>query len=144
MHATAYSAGAHPHSISISLIESPPTTTTKTTTTTRFDWYARVVSVTALGQAKMWYYKRFATPWLAKGYRYVHFVDSDVGSPANHPFDLAEYEEFLHAHQVLLGQPAVSLEGRSSTVPSSRVHPDTLFRWTAFVENGPLSSVAQR
>lgn len=32
----------------------------------RFDWYQRVVSVTALRQAKFWYYKRFASPWAVK------------------------------------------------------------------------------
>ena len=94
-------------------------------------------------QAKIWYYKRFATPWLVKGYRYVHFVDSDTGSPPEHPFDLAEYDDFLHEHEILLGQPAVSLKGRSSDIPSSRVHNQTLFRWTAFVENA-FYSVAQR
>ena len=33
---------------------------------------------------------------------------------------------------------------RSSDHPISRVHEGNLLRWTSFVENGPLFSVAQR
>ena len=47
-----------------------------------------------------------------QGYRYVHFVDSDAGSPEERPFDLREYEDFLARHKVLIGQPAISDKGR--------------------------------
>ena len=32
----------------------------------RFNWYKKVVAVTAQRQAKLWFYKRFATPWHVK------------------------------------------------------------------------------
>jgi len=47
-----------------------------------------------------------------QGYRYVHFVDSDAGSPAERPFDLAAYEALLDEYNVMIGQPATSHGGR--------------------------------
>lgn len=35
----------------------------------RFDWYKHTVGITAQNQAKFWFYKRFASPWLVSGYR---------------------------------------------------------------------------
>lgn len=32
----------------------------------KFEWYRQSVSITALDQAKMWYFKRFASPWAVK------------------------------------------------------------------------------
>jgi hypothetical protein len=32
----------------------------------RFPWYREVVGISVQRQAKFWYYKRFATPWLVK------------------------------------------------------------------------------
>jgi hypothetical protein len=78
----------------------------------RFDWWPRVVGVSARTQAKMWYYKRFALPWVVKGYRYVHFADSDVASPADQPFHLREYEDFIAKHRAKAAQAAVKTVGR--------------------------------
>ena len=47
-----------------------------------------------------------------QGYRYIHFVDSDAGSPTEKPFDLAAYEAVLDEHNVMIGQPATSHGGR--------------------------------
>ncbi len=80
----------------------------------RFDWYKYVVAVTAQNQAKFWYYKRFASPWLISNHRYIHFVDSDAGSPPEHPFDLSVYEQFLWERDLMIAQPAVSLVGQPS------------------------------
>lgn len=104
----------------------------------RFQWYKHTVGITAQQQAKLWFYKRFAAPWLVKvlnkgmafpercyffpfkvrrrfqlqGYRYVHFVDSDAGSPREHPFNLETYENILEKHMILIAQPAVARGGR--------------------------------
>lgn len=37
----------------------------------KFEWYKRVVSITAQRQAKFWYYKRFAAPWAVKVRNYI-------------------------------------------------------------------------
>jgi len=41
-------------------------------------------------------------------FRYVHFVDSDAGSPPEHPFNLTTYENFLFDHDLLIAQPAIT------------------------------------
>lgn len=56
--------------------------------------------------------KRFGEPWMVKNYKYVHFVDSDAGSPEENPFDLKTYENMLAEYKVKIGQPAVTPEGR--------------------------------
>jgi hypothetical protein len=78
----------------------------------KFPWYAKAIGITVRTQAKFWYYKRFGHPWLVMGYRYVHFVDSDAGSPEEKPFILRDYEDFLAQHGVMIGQPAISKKGR--------------------------------
>ena len=114
---------------------------------TKFSWYQHSVAVVAKRQAKIWYFKRFATPdmvkvggasrphsfpppgtahttrdqfpsisllWpLRQGYKYVHFVDSDAGSPPDHPFHLEDYDAFLGRHNIQLGQPGILPGGRS-------------------------------
>lgn len=70
----------------------------------------------------MWFFKRALTPWLAENYGYVHFVDSDAGSPDERPFLLQDYEDFLAEHKVMIGQPAISDKGRYASRPANLLH----------------------
>ncbi|GAB5030706.1 storage protein [Nannochloropsis oceanica] len=110
----------------------------------QFDWYKHTVGITAQNQAKFWFYKRFASPWLVSGYRYIHFVDSDAGSPPDRPFNLTTYENFLSDRDLLIAQPAITKVGRSSDHKVCQVHNHTLYRTTSVVENGPFYSVSQQ
>lgn len=107
----------------------------------KLDWYTKVVRFSAHGQGKMWFFKRVITPWLVAPYQYVHFVDSDAGSPPEQPFDLWAYERTLLAHGVVLGQPAVTDKVKSTVHDLCKQHPGVVLRWTTFVENGPLFSI---
>lgn len=83
----------------------------------------------------------------------VHFIDSDAGSPALKdtkdtdtdtdygPFSLWAYERVLREHRVIMGQPAVTNKAKTSAHPICRQEPNSLLRWTTFVENGPFFSV---
>lgn len=130
-------------------------------------WYKRAVGFYAHRQGKMFFFKRALTPYLVQEYEYVHFIDSDAGSPvpANAtttddadattttgdatitdnatagPFSLWAYERVLRAHRVVMGQPAVTNKAKTSAHPICRQEPDLLLRWTTFVENGPLFSL---
>lgn len=77
--------------------------------------------------------------------RYVHFIDSDAGSPVDAEegdgFSLWAYEAVLREHGVLLGQPAVTNKAKTSAHRICRQEPHSLLRFTTFVENGPLFSV---
>lgn len=70
----------------------------------------------------------------------MHFIDSDAGSEDG-AFSLWAYESVLRAHSVVLGQPAVTNKAKTSAHPICRQEPNSLLRWTTFVENGPLFSV---
>lgn len=107
----------------------------------KLDWYKHAVGFRANRQAKMWFFKRALSPWLVQGYEYVHFIDSDAGSPPEQPFHLAEYEAKLIEAGVVLGQPAVTVKEKSSEHLACRQQAGSRLRWTNFVENGPFFSV---
>jgi hypothetical protein len=92
---------------------------------------------------QMYFFKRVLSPWMVRNYDYVHFVDSDAGSPADHPFDLWEYEKVLKAHDVPLGQPSLSAKTQNYW-PLVHQNKTYVLRWTSFVENVrrmPLTAV---
>lgn len=45
---------------------------------------------------------------LIPSFRYIHFVDSDAGSPPDRPFNLTTYENFLSDRDLLIAQPAIT------------------------------------
>ena len=47
-------------------------------------------------------------PSFLPSFRYIHFVDSDAGSPPERPFNLTAYENFLANHDLLIAQPAIT------------------------------------
>jgi hypothetical protein len=100
----------------------------------KLPWYDSAVFVHVHRQAKFWWFKRFVQPWMVRGYRYIHFVDSDAGNPPGQQFDLGAYEEVLAERDVKLAQPALLDGPHTSVWAVPRQKTDLLMRWTNFIE----------
>ncbi|CAF1219039.1 unnamed protein product [Didymodactylos carnosus] len=100
---------------------------------TSHEGYHKFIWIRAYGQFRLWYLKRFITPYILRAYRYIWVVDDD----AQLIFNSLHYECVVERLNIPLSSP-VYLSG-------PRSHPITnldsnfarkIGRWTDFVETG--------
>ncbi|KAL6646487.1 hypothetical protein ACP70R_018095 [Stipagrostis hirtigluma subsp. patula] len=71
-----------------------------------FEWSKQAVHVSARGQTKWWYAKRFMHPSVVAPYEYVFLWDEDLGVEA---FDAEEYLRIVKKHGLAISQPGLDI-----------------------------------
>lgn len=81
--------------------------------TSVYDWHEEVVHITAYGQMKWWFVKRFLPPALVAEYEFLFIWDDDLGvdgegadGERGDAFDPLAYMELCRKHKLMLSTPA--------------------------------------
>ncbi|KAL6842458.1 hypothetical protein ACP4OV_027693 [Aristida adscensionis] len=69
-----------------------------------FEWSKKAIHVSARGQTKWWFAKRFMHPSIVAPYEYIFLWDEDLGVEA---FDAEEYIKIVRKHKVDISQPGL-------------------------------------
>ncbi|KAJ1268286.1 hypothetical protein BS78_07G123700 [Paspalum vaginatum] len=77
-----------------------------TTEWDEFEWSKEAVHVSARGQAKWWYAKRFLHPSIVAPYEYIFVWDQDLGVET---FDAEEYIKIVKKHGLEISQPGLDI-----------------------------------
>ncbi|KAF8766060.1 hypothetical protein HU200_007907 [Digitaria exilis] len=78
----------------------------RTTEWDEFEWSKKAVHVSASGQTKWWYAKRFLHPSVVAPYDYIFLWDEDLGVEA---FDAEEYLKIARKHGLEISQPGLDI-----------------------------------
>uniref|UniRef100_K3YLS6 Uncharacterized protein n=1 Tax=Setaria italica TaxID=4555 RepID=K3YLS6_SETIT len=76
----------------------------RTTEWEEFEWSKKAVHVSARGQTKWWYAKRFLHPSIVAPYDYIFLWDEDLGVEA---FDAEEYVKIVRKQGLEISQPGL-------------------------------------
>ncbi|XP_062192259.1 uncharacterized protein LOC133895772 [Phragmites australis] len=76
----------------------------QTTEWDEFEWSKQAVHVSARGQTKWWYAKRFMHPSIVAPYEYIFLWDEDLGVET---FDAEEYLKIVKKHGLEISQPGL-------------------------------------
>ncbi|ORZ41222.1 hypothetical protein BCR44DRAFT_111570, partial [Catenaria anguillulae PL171] len=99
--------------------------------------YAREYpSVTAPGQAKFWFAKRYLPPQVVENYEYIFLWDDDVGFLDIDAWDPVEFVRIMRTYAIHVAQPAI-VDGLKDYAQAKVVKWNPRAgtgRWTSFVE----------
>ncbi|KNE61594.1 hypothetical protein AMAG_06407 [Allomyces macrogynus ATCC 38327] len=102
-------------------------------TWTEFDWYPKVTTVRARGQAKFWFVKRFVPPEVALAYDYIWMLDDDMSIDLG--WDPVDATEAMKKYNVHFAQSALTMgEHFDQGQIEKRVPLFAVGHWTNFIE----------
>ncbi|KAJ1268291.1 hypothetical protein BS78_07G123900 [Paspalum vaginatum] len=102
-----------------------------TTEWDEFEWSKQAVHVSAMGQAKWWYAKRFMHPSIVAQYDYIFLWDQDLGVET---FDAEEYIKIVKKHGLEISQPGLDIIRGVKTYDINVRRNDTEIHNSNFVE----------
>ncbi|KAJ3362028.1 hypothetical protein GGF31_001830 [Allomyces arbusculus] len=102
-------------------------------TWTEFDWYPKVTTVRARGQAKFWFVKRFVPPEVALAYDYIWMLDDDMSIDLG--WDPVDATEAMKKYNVHFAQSALTMgEHFDQGQIEKRVPLFAVGHWSNFIE----------